>query len=64
MVENFTTYWVLARSEVIPIAPDMTTPTPDAPTDDEGGDGVPLKRSGAADILVRLHGQSPLDPAL
>lgn len=68
VVENFTTYWVQAVSEVVPVVPTMTT-TPDRPVTTEAAETtpttvelpstkrvIPLKEAGVADILVRLHG--------
>lgn len=54
-MENLTTYWVEATSEVIPVVMVETTPTTmELPP---SGRVIPLKEAGVADILVRLHGE-------
>lgn len=65
MVESYANYWISQISEAIPfnVDPDAstlgtTTDMPTIETTEIVGGGVPLKEMGAADILVRLHGES------
>jgi hypothetical protein len=67
IVENFSTYWVQATSEAVPVVPTAITTTPTQPVTTEttpttvelpdNKRAIPLKEAGVADILVRLHGE-------